>query len=276
LYANQFFMRSAFILLLLTILGLVKIGHAQDKILLKNGSELKVLVLELNPEMIKYKRFENSSGPTYSIPNKDVVRVIYENGQTEEIASVAKRINDVPPDTKLRYGGPRIGVTYLGAGQSTARMNDLFNRNINPVITQFGWQFETRFFTLENGASGLVELVPMFGGLEQGLFIPSITGLVGFRTAKGYELGLGPTLSLGGSGILFAAGASLRSGKIVFPVNIAFIPSVTKSYQEEKTETQIYNPSTGFYELQTQIKPAYKEHTGFRITLTIGFNSRSK
>ena len=249
---------------------------AQDKLVFKNGSEIPTIIIEVNADVIKYKRFDNSNGPMYLIPINEIDRIVYKDGQVDSFIDTPKLTLKVPTETKLRYGGPRIGITYLEPGESTDKMNDIFNRNINPIITQFGWQFETRFFTLENGASGLVELIPMFGGMEQGLFIPSITGLVGYRSAKGYELGIGPTLSLGGSGVLIAAGTSIKSGKVVFPINIAFIPSVTKSYQEEKKEEQVYNPLNGLPETQTTITPAHKEHTGFRVTLTLGFNSRSK
>lgn len=264
------------IIALLSLVGFLQSIHAQDRLFLKDGSEVLVQVLEVFSESIKYKRFENPSGPIYFIPKTEVVRIVYQNGQIEEITAIQKKPDIQPVSSKLRYGGPRIGLTYLQAGESKDQMNDIFERDINPIITQFGWQFETRFFTLDNGAAGLIELIPMFGGMEQGLLIPSITAMVGYRSAKGFELGLGPTLSLGGSGILIAAGSSFRSGKVVFPINIAFIPSVTKSYQNVLIESEYLNPITGLYEIKTELKPAHTEHTGFRITLTIGFNSRSK
>jgi hypothetical protein len=258
-------------IVLLVALLLTSVVNAQDKILLKNGKQLDAVVLSVTANVIKYKRFENQTGPTYSIPRDQVVSITYEDGEKEEMNPVTPPAYSAPVEQRLRYSGPRIGVTFLGPGESTDKMNEIFNRNINPVISQFGWQFETRFFTLDNGAQGLVEFVPLVGGLEQGLFIPSATAMVGFRTPKGYEIGVGPTISLGGPGIVFAAGTSFRSGKIVFPVNLAFIPSVTKSYSE--TTEYIYNAQTGMSE--PHIVPAYKEYTGFRVTLTIGFNSRS-
>jgi hypothetical protein len=258
-------------IVLLVALLLAGMVNAQDKILLKNGKQLDAVVLSVTANVIKYKRFENQTGPTYSIPRDQVVSITYEDGEKEEMNPVTPPAYAAPVEQRLLYSGPRIGVTFLGPGESTDKMNEIFNRNINPVISQFGWQFETRFFTLDNGAQGLVEFVPLVGGLEQGLFIPSATAMVGFRTPKGYEIGVGPTISLGGPGIVFAAGTSFRSGKIVFPVNLAFIPSVTKSYSE--TTEYIYNAQTGMSE--PHIVPAYKEYTGFRVTLTIGFNSRS-
>jgi hypothetical protein len=250
-------------------------SKAQDIIVLRSGNEIQVQLADTGFGLIRYKRMDNPSGPLYSLPRNEVSRIIYRDGRSD-IISVSALISPTTVESKLRYGGPRIGVTYLGSGETNNRMNDIFDRNINPFITQFGWQFETRFFTLDNGASGLIEFVPMIGGLEQGLFIPSITALVGYRSKKGYELGMGPTLSLGGVGVLFAAGSSLKSGKIVFPINLAFIPSITKSYPEETTEETVYNPSTGSYVTIVKTKPAYKEYTGFRLTLTLGFNSRSK
>jgi hypothetical protein len=248
---------------------------SQDRLILQSGSELQVQLADSGQGLIRYRRFDNPSGPLYTISRKDVLRIIYADGRNERISS-SYSTTQQPIETKLRYGGPRIGITYLGPGETNDKMNDIFDRNINPIITQFGWQFETRFFTLENGASGLIEFIPMVGGLEQGLFIPSITALVGYRSKKGYELGMGPTLSLGGVGVIFAAGASLKSGKVVFPLNLAFIPSITKSYPAETTEENVYNPYTGLFENVITTKPAYTEYTGFRLTFTVGFNSRSK
>ena len=260
--------------LIMALLGTLG-SKAQDIIILRSSNKIQVQLADTGFGLIRYKRADNPSGPLYSLPRNEVSRIIYRDGRSDIISS-SELISPATVETKLRYGGPRIGVTYLGPGETNNRMNNIFDRNINPVITQFGWQFETRFFTLDNGASGLIEFVPMIGGLEQGLFIPSITTLVGYRSKKGYELGMGPTLSLGGVGVLFAAGTSLKSGKIVFPINLAFIPSITKSYPEETTEETVYNPSTGSYETLVKTKPAYKEYTGFRFTLTLGFNSRSK
>jgi hypothetical protein len=249
---------------------------AQDKVFLRNGSKIEALVTEVDADNIRFKRFENQEGPLYVISKAEVERIDYANGHREEFAKASGQASSYQIEPRLRYGGPRIGLTYLGAGEANDRMNDVFDRIVNPFVTQFGWQFETRFFTLENGSSGLVELIPMIGGLEQGLFIPSITGIVGFRTNKGYELGLGPILSLGGAGVLLAAGTSFKAGKVVFPVNLAFVPSITKSYPETTRQENYFEQSTGTWVTHTITEPAYKKHTGFRITLTIGFNSRTK
>ena len=58
----------------------------------------------------------------------------------------------------INLTGPRLGFTYLGNVYTNAINNDPTfdrmygkDRTLYPFITQFGWQFETRFFTLPNG-----------------------------------------------------------------------------------------------------------------------------
>ncbi|MCC2547404.1 hypothetical protein LJY25_13190 [Hymenobacter sp. BT175] len=121
----------------------------------------------------------------------------------------------------IHLSGPRLGFTVLSGGAADKAKESL---NVNPFLTQFGWQFETRIFRLPNGTSGLFEVIPLIGGLEQGKFLPSVSGLIGIRAAKGLELGVGPNLSLAGTSIAFALGTSFQYAGVNFPVNLAFVP----------------------------------------------------
>lgn len=262
--------------------------HAQDILTLKSGSEIKGVITEITKDQIKFKK--TSEGPIYSLNKSDVFMIVYENGRKEtfQLENTTEKtpiptINQIPVkedeilDPSKHYGGPRIGMTYLSPGTTVDRAAELFNRgNINPVISQFGWQFETRFFKLENGGSGLIEIIPLIGGIEQGIFLPSLTGIIGYRNAAGHEIGIGPNLSLSGFGLVFAAGTSFKSGKVIFPVNIAFSPSITKTIPgTPEYTTQVYNQLTGQYD--TVIMPAtpsFIEKSGFRLSLFVGFNSR--
>ncbi len=122
----------------------------------------------------------------------------------------------------LALSGPRFGVTYVTADLAR-RLDEEFDAH--PVITQFGWQFETRLFATDTGLSGLTELVPLIGGLEQGLFLPSLSFLVGLRTASGFEVGLGPNASIGGAAYVLAIGATTRYGDLNVPVNFSTVLS---------------------------------------------------
>ena len=204
---------------------------AQDIIRLKSGDEIKAKVIEITSNQIKYRDFINPDGPIKSIYITKVSVITYENGTREVfdsklIKSAPQHVPEQPVEfgqAPVKLGGPRIGVTYITPGKFANKLED--NYDANPILTQFGWQFETRFFTLPDGFSGVFELVPLIGGLEQGLFLPSISGLIGVRTANGIEFGVGPNVSLAGAAIVFAAGITLRSEYINFPINVAYVPS---------------------------------------------------
>jgi len=132
----------------------------------------------------------------------------------------------------INLTGPRLGLTYLGNVYTNAINNDpTFDRMygkdriLYPIITQFGWQFETRFFTLPNGSCGIIEFVPLLGGLDQNVVIPSLTVMIGARLSNGIEFGMGPNVNLTGSSVSLVAGYTFERMGINFPVNIAITPT---------------------------------------------------
>lgn len=128
-----------------------------------------------------------------------------------------------PPARSVELAGPRFGFTVLPDGV----VEELVERNIRirPFITQFGWQFERQFFSRESGTSMVTEFVALFGGLEQNTPIPSLSWLVGVRTRDGLEFGIGPNLSPAGSALVIAGGATVRTGIVNVPINVAVVPS---------------------------------------------------
>ena len=128
-----------------------------------------------------------------------------------------------PPDT-MSLSGPRAGITYLTPAVVDQIKED-FSKDINPVISQFGWQFEKRFMSSDTGATAVTEWVVLFGGIDQGVVIPSLTWLVGMRTVGGIELAAGPNLSPAGTGVAIAAGVTMRVGNLNVPFNAAVVPS---------------------------------------------------
>lgn len=202
--------------------------QAQDVLIKRSGEEIEVKVIEIGMDEIKYKRLDNMEGPLFSILKSDVFMIKYENGTKTVFTEPSKPVAAAKPiyqrPEQLKLSGPRVGFTILSS-RFVDNVNEEFSEDIKPFITQFGWQFETRIFTLENGTSGLFEFVPLIGGLEQGKFLPSLSALVGIRSGTGLEVGIGPNVSVSGAGLVFAAGTNFRSQGINFPVNIAFAPS---------------------------------------------------
>ena len=169
-----------------------------------------------------------------------------------------------------QLAGPRIGMTFITEG-STA---DFLHKGIDYVTedgktykldetgsaftTQYGWQWESRFADGGGEVVGIVEWVALVAGMEQGKFLPSLTSVIGARTSTGFEVGVGPSLSLSGVGMVFAIGKNFKSGSLNMPVNLVFMPG-------KDTDGSWYNEIDGSYN-------DYTYSSGARISLMIGFN----
>jgi hypothetical protein len=125
---------------------------------------------------------------------------------------------------RLGRTGPRFGVTWMSA-ETVDSIKSKYDMDVLPVITQFGWQFESQFASLENGPVALNEWVLLIGGLDQGVFLPSLTWLVGIRTPGGFEFGVGPNATPAGVALAMSTGYTFKAGALAVPVNMAIVPS---------------------------------------------------
>ena len=62
-------------------------GLAQDVIVKKDGSTILSKVLEVNTSEIKYKKYSNLDGPTYTILKTELLSINYKNGESEKFTS---------------------------------------------------------------------------------------------------------------------------------------------------------------------------------------------
>jgi hypothetical protein len=132
------------ILLSFIFIFVIRIAKSQDIILMKNGDEVKSKVLEINDNIIKYKKTENPDGPAYSVQKTDVLMIKYANG-TKDIFSNEKQPAapanaSIQTKTSEKKGGSFIKYTNLtqlgfgfGVGGYTITFYDPFygNRNEN-------------------------------------------------------------------------------------------------------------------------------------------------
>ena len=135
-----------------------------------------------------------------------------------------------------QLSGARFGATYLSSGELSKTID-------TQLISQYGWQLETRIADGQE-FSGLIEWVFLAGGMEKGMFLPSVSSLFGLRNDAGMEVAMGPNLSLSGVGMVVAAGQTFEKGDLNIPVNVSWVFS---------------NESHG-------------APSGHRVSLTMGFN----
>lgn len=60
----------------------------QDVIVKKNGDEIKAKVEEVLNFEIRYRKYENLTGPVYSMPKSEISQIRYENGTSDFFAPV--------------------------------------------------------------------------------------------------------------------------------------------------------------------------------------------
>ena len=192
--------------------------------------------------------------------------------------------------------GPRIGLTAVEPGllanilrkdvkffsdDNTESWDGTSLGQYGALMSQYGWQWESRF---ADGGDivGLVEWIALVGGMEKGLFLPSVSSMVGIRTSSGIEFAAGPNLSLGGIAMVIGAGYNFRFGNLNLPVNIAYVPSMDKTYDIDAEYSQGEwvdpdgDPYSGdeYWSDPVLLNDAYTvtHPTGARVTITVGFN----
>lgn len=58
-------------------------GFAQDVIVKKDGTTILAKVMEVNDDVVKYKKHSNQNGPTYSVKVSDLMSINYKNGEKD-------------------------------------------------------------------------------------------------------------------------------------------------------------------------------------------------
>ena len=153
-----------------------------------------------------------------------------------------------------RNSGPRFGLTYITNGKLTKELEK--EGVTSNLISQFGYQFEKQIVGNDEIA-GIVEGILFIGGLDQGLFLPSVSGMFGVRNKAAWELAVGPNLSVNGAAMVVGFGKSFNFGNIIIPVNIAWVPSNSRKNDYVDNEGNTITET---------------EKSGHRFTITVGFN----
>jgi len=103
-----------------------------------------------------------------------------------------------PHIQRLSLSGPRMGFGVITGDDAKRFTADESQGGYEamPVLSQFGYQFEMSYLN-EGNIQALFELIPTISGLEQGLFIPSMSILHGVRSnVNGLEFAFGPVFFL--------------------------------------------------------------------------------
>jgi len=176
----------------------IMVMRAQDIITKTNGDEIKAKVTEVGVSEIKYKKFENVSGPTYTIAKSDIFMIKYENGEKDmfgksaDASGVSGQTSTQDPSSsepvrqKLQTTRQALQNSSQ-TGQSTTQQQNVTTSQFVPVgKTQFGIKGGLNFAS-ESGDNG--EQTGSRTGLHIGFFLETpISQKVGFQPELVYSM----------------------------------------------------------------------------------------
>ena len=101
--------------LVMILFFIANILYSQDVIIKKDGNELKVKVIEINKENVKYKDYDYLEGPSRNIYTSEIFIIKYENG-TKEVFDVKENIRKSTTPKQLLLElipGSRLYLTFV-------------------------------------------------------------------------------------------------------------------------------------------------------------------
>ena len=213
--------------------------NAQDKIFLKSGDKIEAKITEVNIDNIKYKNFSNPNGPVFTIPKKDINKVVYENGESDIFKEEGFR--------RIRINADVLAFTYNGPiSASYERLNE---------SGKFGYEIPINIHMTEGE----------FYGLTTGL---NLKYYVSGR-AKGFYVG--PTLALGVFDYYYDYGDYDWGYEYAFSV----IPGAKLGYQLQINNLFGINLG-GTVGYVIPFKSNYQGDIAYSINLGINFSLRKK
>jgi hypothetical protein len=107
--------------LLFSFLCFSALLRAQDTLYFTNSEKKVVVLMEINPDNVKYRRFDNQKGPVYSASKNEVAQVVFSNGVKEVFSKPeVKPQTDAKPqaDAKPQSDPAPQNTQASGAGGS--------------------------------------------------------------------------------------------------------------------------------------------------------------
>ena len=83
-------------------------AFAQDVLEKQDGSTLLVRVVEITSNEVKYKKYSNVDGPSYTLPLNEIRSLTYENGEKETFVSINKHTQAQEKTTHILKAGTPI------------------------------------------------------------------------------------------------------------------------------------------------------------------------
>jgi hypothetical protein len=185
-------------LFLLCIAGTIT---AQDVIVKNDQSTVMSKVLEITSTEIKYKKWNNQDGPTYSISRSEVLSINYENGEVEKFSDNATSQSNTFQDITQP---PRKGIMECSGSRLLLNGRVLSDEEVRYLVGEHDYQLYMKGKNLNSAGTVLGSI----GGIIAGAGLGAMLGLIGNTRA----MGIAGIIGLGGIAIAIPGVALSSTG----------------------------------------------------------------
>lgn len=230
----------------------------QDVIVKKDQSTVMSKVLEITSTEIKYKKWSNQDGPTYSISRTDVVSINYENGEVENFTETRydKHSNNVPQVQYLNSYMTKTGSSLFLNGRrlSDNEVQNLVSPEDYQLYLKGGNQaFTGTIFEVVGGLSGVVAVAIRLFSKDFKNTGLSVINTTGFKTYLAFAI-VGAT--------------AFSTGIIISSIGNENIGKVVEKYNKKQGNAYSLNISPSL--MQCEI-PQLQSNYGLGLTLSMNF-----
>jgi hypothetical protein len=246
------------LLVTLILLCLVGTVMSQDVIVKKDQSTVMSKVLEITSTEIKYKKWNNQDGPTYSIDRSEVLSINYENGEVENFSETKndQQSNNAPQVQYLNsYMTNKTWSLYLNG----RRLSDNEIRRLVGSDSYQQYQKGRRLgqtgiiLDVVGGTSLLVGLTMRLFNSDLNALGPSVINTPAFKTQI----------------VFIAVGcASLGTGILLGLFGSENIENVAETYNKKHGNSYSFNISPSLIKCEM---PQSQGNCGLGLTLSMNF-----
>ncbi len=244
----RFFKILPFLVLLILFTG--SIAKGQDIIMKKNGDEIKAKVEEVLATEIKYRKFENLTGPLYSIAKTEVFMIKYENGSKDVFGDEPVPVVTQPaPGTGIRS----ISDSDLKPAKSASLLGYVLVAPILGLGITSGAIYDYPKLTIPMGAVatliGAIGIPLVANGGAKTRNLTGVEGNQGLRIASwiSYGLALGDAVTIIGLAI---GGYDTSGGPTYAVAALGSVASILMAMDASQTYSQAKN-----LKIQASIQP---------------------
>lgn len=170
----------------LFLLCMAATATAQDVIVMKDQTTVMSKVLEITSTEIKYKKWNNQDGPTYSVLRSEVVSINYENEEVEKFSGSATSQPNTSPDVTQP---PRKGIMECSGSRLVLNDRVLSDEEVRYLVGEQDYQLYMKGKSLNSAGTVLGSV----GAVIAGAGLGAMLGLIGNSRAMGIAgiIGLG-------------------------------------------------------------------------------------